>query len=77
MAAIPPKSLQVALDWLAQGGRLIVRTSLRVTIIDQKALNKFKAAGLELLREEGDGYRLRMGKGSVYLFPGQLETTPR
>ena len=41
-------------------------------MIDRKVLKRFEHAGAWLLREEGDGYRMRSGKSSVYLFPGQL-----
>lgn len=73
LVSVPPKSLDAALAHLRKGGRLIVRTSLRVTVIDGKVLAKFEKAGIPLLRESGDGYRLTTGKRSVYLFPGQLE----
>ena len=45
----------------------------RVTVIDAKAVARFAKAGEWLLKEDGAGYRLRSGKGSVYLFPGQLK----
>lgn len=71
--AVAPRSLDAALAHVHSGGRLVVRTALRVTIIDARTVAKFEKAGAWLLREDGDGYRLRNGKGSVYLLPGQLE----
>jgi len=71
---VPPKSLDAALDGVRKGGRLIVPTYARCTVIDRKVLARFERAGEWLLREDGDGYRLRSGRGSVYLFPGQLRT---
>lgn len=71
--AVPPKSLEAAIAHVRRGGRLVVRTALRVTVIDAKTLAKFDKAGAWLLKEDGNGYRLRNGKGSVYLLPGQLE----
>jgi len=71
--SVPPRSLIRALDFLKKGGRLCVRTHTRMTLIDYKVLARFERAGAWLLKEEGEGYRLRSGKGSVYLLPGQLE----
>jgi len=57
---------------LRRGGCLGVITAWRATIITRKTLERFEAASAWLLREEGDGYRLRSGRGSIYLLPGQL-----
>ncbi len=73
MASVPAHSLNEALDHVRNGGRLIVRTYARTTVIDGRAVARFEKAGVTLLREEGDGYRLTVGRGSVYLLPGQLE----
>lgn len=73
MTAVPAKSLTAALAHIAAGGRLVIATMTRVTVIDRKVVAKFEKAGAWLLKEDGDGYRLRSGKGSVYLFPGQLK----
>ena len=70
---VPPKSLEVALGHVRAGGSLLVPTYTRCTLIDQRALERFERAGAWLLREEGDGYRMRSGRTSVYLFPGQLK----
>jgi hypothetical protein len=50
-----------------------MRTYTRITIIDRKCLLRFENAGEWLLKERGDGYQLRSGRGSVYLMPGLLE----
>ena len=73
MKPVPPKSLAAALDYVAKGGQLIVPTYTRCTVIDQKVVANFAKANEWLLKEEGDGYRLRQGRGSVYLFAGQLK----
>ena len=70
---VPPKSLEAAIEYVRGGGELLVPTYTRCTVIDRKVLVRFERAGAWLLREEGDGYRLRSGRGSVYLFPGQLK----
>ena len=70
---VPPKSLDLALAHLREGGELLVPTYTRTTLIDRKVLERFERAGAWLLREDGDGYRLRSGRKSVYLFPGQLK----
>ena len=72
LRSVPPRSLEDALDHLRRGGRLGVITAWRATIIARKNLEQFEAASAWLLREEGDGYRLRSGRGSIYLLPGQL-----
>lgn len=70
---VPPRSADAALGHVRNGGRLFVPSYTRCIIIDHRCLARFEKAGAWLLREEGDGYRLRQGKGSVYLFPGQLK----
>jgi hypothetical protein len=69
---VAPKSLNVALDHLRNGGTLYVATQMRVYTLNKKTLEKFDAANTYLLKEEGNGYRMKVGKNSVYLFPGQL-----
>lgn len=71
--SVPPRSLDAALAHVRGGGRLFVATTVRVTVIDAKVLAKWERAGLPLLREEGDGYRMATGRTSVYLLPGQLQ----
>ena len=71
--SVPPRSLEKALTFVRAGGRLCVRTAIRITVIDAKVLARFERAGEWLLKEEGESYRLRSGLGSVYLLPGQLE----
>jgi len=69
---VPAKSLPAAIEHVRQGGRLIVPTYARCTVIDEKCVARFEKAGEWLLKEEGEGYRMRSGRGSVYLLPGQL-----
>lgn len=69
---IPPRALNAALAHVRAGCRLFVATHTRVTIIDSKTLARWERAGMPILREEGDGYRMATGRTSVYLFPGQL-----
>ena len=69
---VPANSLAEAFAHIAAGGVLIVPTYTHVTRIDAKVVANFAKAGEWLLKAEGKGYRLRKGKGSVYLFPGQL-----
>ena len=71
--SVPPRSLDLALDHVRKGGRLCVRTCTRVIPIDQKTLVRFERVGAWLLKESGDGYRLRQGNSSVFVLPGQLE----
>lgn len=69
---VAPNKTTEALDFVRNGGRLVIRTALRTVVIDAKCLKKFEKVNEWLLKSEGDGYRLRSGKGSVYLLPGQL-----
>ncbi len=73
MTNVPPKSLDKALAHIAQGGRLLVPSYTKSILIDAKAVARFERAGVPILREEGNGYRLTQGRGSVYLLPGQLK----
>lgn len=73
LGPVAPKSLEAALAFVAAGGRLCIRTYMRTTVIDQKVVARFAKAGVPVLRESGDGYRLTSGRSSVYLMPGQLE----
>ena len=70
---VPPTATDEALAYIANGGRRVVRTALRVMILDRKVLRRFEKAGAWLLKADGEGYRVRNGTGSVYLLPGQLE----
>ena len=72
MRSVPPKQLAKALEYVSQGYRLCVPSAYRTTVIEQKHIDKWNRAGKPLLREDGNGYRMRTGKTSVYLFPGQL-----
>ena len=71
--SVPSKSLDKALAHVRAGGRLVVPTYTRCTVIDAKVLARFEKAAEWLLKEDGDGYRMRQGRGSVYLFSGQLQ----
>jgi len=71
--AAPAKSLETILNHVRKGGKLGVYTYSHTTEIDARCLARFEAAGEWLLREDGDGYRIRRGRHSDYLFPGQLK----
>jgi hypothetical protein len=72
MTPVPPHSLDKAIAHIRAGGKLLIPTYTRCTVIDSKCLARWEAAGLDLLREEGEGYRMRTGRSSVYILPGQL-----
>ncbi len=69
---ITADALDAALAHVRAGGTLVIPTYGHCTVINARTLAKFDKAGAWLLRADGDGFRLRSGKGSVYLFPGQL-----
>ncbi|KKM16114.1 hypothetical protein LCGC14_1689060 [marine sediment metagenome] len=71
--SVPPKSLDSALAHVAAGGTLIIPTYTHCTVIDQRVIDRFAKVGAWLLREDGDGYRIRRGKHSDYVVPGLLK----
>lgn len=71
----PALNAQDALDAIAAGGRAFVSTNSRMTVLDARTVAKFAKAKEWLLKDDGPGIRLRSGKGSVYLFAGQLRIT--
>lgn len=73
MTPVPPKSVKEALEHIRSGGRLAIPTYVRCTIIDAKCLARFERIGEWLLKEDGDGYRVRRGRSSDFLLPGQLK----
>ena len=70
--AVAPKALDKSLAFVRAGGRLLIESVTRPIYIDAKILGRWERAGEWLLREDGDGYRLRNGRGSVYVFSTQL-----
>lgn len=73
---MPSGALAAIVDHLRAGGVAIVPCpgAGRVIRLDARALARFERAGAWLLRESGDGYRLRQGRGSVYLHTSHLLT---
>jgi hypothetical protein len=76
MTPVPPRNLEAVLSAVRAGARLLVPTETRCTVIDSRCLARWEKVGEWLLREDGDGYRMRTGKRSVYLLPGQLQIEP-
>ena len=68
----PPKSLAQAIEHVRNGGRLLVPTFTRCTIIDGKRALASRGRRMAL-QEEGHGYCMRTGKSSVVSACG---TTP-
>jgi hypothetical protein len=73
MTPAPAKALDKILAHIRNGGTAYIPTYLTCTRIDSKCLARWEAAGLPLLREDGDGYRLSRGRKSVFVMPGQLK----
>ena len=71
--SVPPKSLQAALEHVKSGGTLIIPTYTHCTVINQRVVDRFAKSGAWLLREDGDGYRIKRGKSSDYVVPGLLK----
>lgn len=68
----PSHSVGALLGHLRAGGLLYVPSNSRWLVLDGKTLTKFEKAGAWLLREDGNGYRIRQGNGSVYVFAGEF-----
>ena len=66
-------ALTEALDYLRNGGTLAVNTYVGSTMMTGKTLAKFEKAGCQLLKEDGDGYRIARGRHFDYLMPGTLK----
>jgi len=73
MNEVPAKSIDKVFAHLESGKSVYVPTYARCTVITKKTLDKFRAVGAWLLKEDGDGYRMQTGNSSVYLLPGQLK----
>ena len=71
--AAPNKAVELLASVKRGEFRLCVSTAIRTTVIDAKTIARFEKANAWLLKNDGDGYRLRSGKNSVYLLPGQLK----
>ena len=70
---VKPYSLEEALAHIKDGGILYVQTAYKIITITPKTLDKFNARGQWILKPEGNGFRMKNGKSSIYLFPGQLK----
>ena len=71
--SVPPKSLDAVIKHIESGKSVYIATYVRITVINKKTLEKFRKANCWLLKEEDNGYRLHMGKSSIYILPGQLK----
>lgn len=71
-ARIPPGQVNEALQHIRQGGRLLVLNVFRCVVLDKRALSRSEKSGAKMLTQQGKGFRLQMGKASVYVLPGQL-----
>lgn len=64
-----------AIQHIRNGGRALVATCTRATVIDAKCLARWEKSGHRLIWDaaDGKGIRLAQGKSNVYLMPGQLQ----
>ena len=72
----PRKTAAEILDIVRVGGIAVVASHTKPLLIDSKTLAKFERAGEWLLKDDNDGrgYRVRQGRGSVYVFRQHLKT---
>ena len=71
-APVAPHHLAEALDYVRGGGRLVVATAYQRTVITPKVLASWERDGDWLLKEEGEGFRLRRGRKSEFVLAGYL-----
>lgn len=72
-AQVKPGDAEVALQFVRDGGRLLVVSYTKPIILNAKCVAKWDAfGGKPFITNEGNGFRMRSGRSSVYLFPGQL-----
>ena len=69
---VPSRSIDAVIAHLEKGGSVCVVTRYKAIIISMKNWKAYQKVGLQLIKEEGEGYRVKSGKSSYYLFPGQL-----
>ena len=70
---IMPHELPKVLDFLRKGGTIILPTYTRCTVITQKTIDAWQRIGKPFLREDGNGYRMMVGrKSSVHVFAGEF-----
>lgn len=50
------------------GGTLLIHTALKTTKIDAKCVAKFEKAGVKLLTDDGDDFRVASGRNSLYVY---------
>lgn len=72
--AINPDELAAALAVVHSGSGELYLTNLynHARPLQSKVLKSWDEIGKPLLRPDGTGFRMRVGKSSVFLFPGQL-----
>ena len=70
--SVPSHNIEAVLSHLNAGGRVAVQTCTKTILITKKTVMSFERAGSWLIKEDGEGYRIRSGKGSFYVLPGQL-----
>jgi hypothetical protein len=57
---------------IKNGGQAFILSYTKILKLDAKVLEKWERAGYTLLKDEGRGFRMRMGKGSIYVLPEQM-----
>lgn len=74
MQTVTHANLDQALDYVRAGrARLVLATYTHITLISKRSLASFEADGGWMIRREDSGFRMKSGKGSVYVLPGYLK----
>jgi hypothetical protein len=55
------------------GGVAMIPTNERAILLTGKLFKAYDAVGQELLRDEGNGFRMRQGKRSIFVFGYQIK----
>lgn len=53
---------------------LVISSQTKPLLINAKTIKKFKAAGYQVIKKDNDGrgFRVQQGRGTIYVFQGQL-----
>jgi len=60
------------IDAVKNGKRILIKSYTRPMIIDAKCVARFEKAGVPLLTDDGDNYRITQGKNRLYVFASAI-----
>jgi hypothetical protein len=70
-----PRMADALMGHIRAGGIVVMPSNEGNRIFDRRCLDRAEKAGLQLFKESGEGYRVRIGRGTVYAFHSMLVAT--